>query len=382
MRRGAIHVTSDEAIAERAELTRVVRDLTGAGPRTWGVDKLHVGALSASIGIWRVAGDGWSTIVKLVGPGARGHPNWQAGEEPGHWLYWRREVAAYESGLVSSFAGALRPPRCDLVAERADGTVALWLEDLGWAVPGSEWALDRYTTAARHLGEAQGAYVAEGSMPRHAWLSRDWLRCYLRQRDADLELLSDPGAWRSPLARRWLSPFGAEALLGMRADRDRFLVALDDMPRTVCHLDLHPGNLFAADAGTVLIDWSFVGIGALGEDVGNLVPDAALDFHVDGENLDDLFAAVLDGYASGVRAFTGAAPGAQLELAMRATIAAKYAWIAPAMLRAAVDRRDTLNGRPVEETFARWSPVVSFLLRSADEARRLIDTKAQRGRYG
>ena len=220
-------------------------------------------------------------------------------------------------------------------------------------------------------GEAQGAYVIEGALPRHAWLGRDWLRWYLRQRDGDLALLSDPAAWRAPSAKRWLSPFGGDALLGMRADQDRFLAALDGMPRTICHLDLHPGNLFGTDAGTVVIDWSFVGIGALGEDVGNLVADACLDFHVDGEDLDDVFAAVLEGYAEGLRAYT--VPTERLELAMRATIAAKYAWIAPAMLRAAVDGRDTLKGRPVEESFARWSPVVSFLLRSADESRRLID---------
>jgi len=29
-------------------------------------------------------------------------------------------------------------------------------------------------------------------------------------------------------------------------------------PRTFCHLDLHPGSLFATDGQIVLIDWTLV----------------------------------------------------------------------------------------------------------------------------
>ncbi|HVA03362.1 MAG TPA: hypothetical protein VMU64_06385, partial [Acidimicrobiales bacterium] len=61
-----------------------------------------------------------------------------------------------------------------------------------------------------------------------------------------------------------------------------------------------------------------------------------------------------------------------IELAMRATIAAKYAWIAPAMLRAAVNGTESLNRRLTTETFAAWAPVIPFLLRCAGEARRLV----------
>ena len=60
------------------------------------------------------------------------------------------------------------------------------------------------------------------------------------------------------------------------------------------------------------------------------------------------------------------------DLAMRATIAAKYTWIAPAMLRAALDGRDSLNRRPISETFGWLAPVIQFLIRCAEESRRLI----------
>ena len=86
--------------------------------------------MSASSGIWRVRAGDRSAILKLVAHSTEGHVNWISGEEPSHWFYWRREVLAYESGLLATLPGDLRAPVCHLVAERDDGSVALWLEDL------------------------------------------------------------------------------------------------------------------------------------------------------------------------------------------------------------------------------------------------------------
>jgi hypothetical protein len=158
----------------------------------------------------------------------------------------------------------------------------------------------------------------------------------------------------------------------MRADRGRFLGVLDGMPATLCHFDFHPANLF--DGGhdtTAAIDWSFVGIGALGEDAGNLVPDAVLDFHVGPGELGALYDAVADGYTAGLRDAGWSGPATTVRLAMAATMAAKYAWIGPALAHAATDGRRLLNGRPIAEALAWWAPTVGFLLDRAREARDL-----------
>jgi hypothetical protein len=42
----------------------------------------------------------------------------------------------------------------------------------------------------------------------------------------------------------------------------------------------------------VLIDWAFVGIGALAEDAAVLVADAVLDFHVEPQRFDELYEVV------------------------------------------------------------------------------------------
>ena len=161
----------------------------------------------------------------------------------------------------------------------------------------------------------------------------------------------------------------------MRADQARYLDALDRLPRTLCHLDLHPANLFAdGDESTVAIDWSFAGIAALGEDAGNLVPDSVLDFHVDPARIDELYELVAGGYEAGLRDAGWDGPPSLVRLGMAATIAAKYSWIAPAILRAATENRELLNRRPIAETLHWWAPAVPFLLDRADEARDLART--------
>jgi hypothetical protein len=358
---------------EPAELSQVVKHLTGSPDpgSSWACDQLHEAIASATAGIWRIHAEKWSVVLKLMSLRDGGHPNWRAGKETRHWYYWKREVLAYQSSLVTSFAGNLRAPRCYLIAERPDGSVALWIEDLGRASSASGWPLSRYQVASQHLGQAQGEFMAGRRLPDEPWLSRSWLRDYLAQRDADFALLEDPDAWSMPAVRRWLPQDLARPLLRMRADQELYLRALERFPRTVCHLDLHPANMFGTSDETVLIDWSFVGIGALGEDPGNLVPDSVLDFHVRPEHIDDLYDAVRDGYLAGLRDAGWNGPAEIVDLAMSAAIAAKYAWFAPRMLRAAIERRELFNRRPIEDAFAWQAPVIPFLLSRAEQARRL-----------
>jgi hypothetical protein len=337
----------------------------------------HAAVASATAGLWRVRIADRSTVVKLLAhaPGG-GSPNWRSGAEESHWYYWRREAEAYRSGLLAGLGGGLRAPRCELVADRGDGSVALWLEDLQ-GDPAPSWSLDRYHRAARHLGQAQGEYIAGRPLPDEPWLSRRWLRSYLDQPLRRLRVPSDRALWRRPLLADWFPAPPIVALQAMRADRGRFLTVLDRMPTTLCHLDFHPANLFDGGNGTTAaIDWSFVGIGALGEDAGNLVPDAVLDFHVRAEDLESLYEAVAGGYAAGLRDAGWSGSDAIVRLAMSATMAAKYAWIGPALAQAVADGRERLNGRPINEAVSWWVPTVGFLLDRAREAHEL-DAQAQ-----
>ncbi|HEX8802728.1 MAG TPA: hypothetical protein VF743_01005 [Acidimicrobiales bacterium] len=343
-----------------------------AADRGWtAVPLAHEAVASATTGLWRVRCGGRSAVLKLLALRPGGHERWRAGAAVDHWYHWRREAEAYRSGLLDSLGGGLRAPACHLVADRPDGSVALWLEDVAGA-PAPTWPLDRYRTAARHLGAAQGAFAAGRPLPDDPWLSRGWLRAYLRQRDHDLALLGDAAAWRHPEVARWLPGVDPAEVAAVRADQGRFLDALEAVPRTVAHLDLHPANLFADGAGaTVTVDWAFVGIAALGEDAGNLVPDAVLDFHVPAASLGDLHEAVAAGYTDGLRAAGWDGPPALVRLAMAAVVAAKYGWIAGSLLRVVTEDRPQLNRRPTGDALAWWAPTVGYVVERAAEARRL-----------
>ncbi len=366
---------------EPGELHQVVERLTGS-TRTgrWQSKKLYDPVASATAGLWRVAGDGWSVVLKLVHHGRDLHPNWKSGADPDHWYYWKREVLAYRSGLPGSFVGGLRGPRCLAIFERPDGMVALWLEDAGQGAPGTSWGLGSYGPAAHHIGHAQGAPALERPLRTEPWFSRDWLRSYLRQRDRDMELLADASAWSWPVVRDNLSRARARPMQKMRDDQSLFLDALDSLPRTLCHFDLHPANLFAVDDETVLIDWAFVGTGALGEDAAVLVADSVLDFHVEPEHFDDLFGIIRDGYLEGLRRAGWSGPAELVDLGMNATLGARYAWIGPAMLRAVVSQRSVMNRRPLEEAVRCWSQTIPFLLDHAEKGRLLVADQASRTR--
>ncbi|MBA3944757.1 MAG: phosphotransferase [Herpetosiphonaceae bacterium] len=80
---------------------------------------------------------------------------------------------------------------------------------------------------------------------------------------------------------------------------------LDHLPQTICHQDVWRKNLFArsrsaGDEETVAIDWELVGVGAAGEDVGNLLGVSLLNFDVDVGEAAVLAETMLTDYLAGL----------------------------------------------------------------------------------
>ena len=94
-------------------------------------ESLRPRPLGATVGVWRVRGGDGSAIVKLLRLGASPSPNWRSSDDPVHPRWWRREPTVYRQGIPDLFEPELRPPRLLHVGERTDGSVSLWLEDLG-----------------------------------------------------------------------------------------------------------------------------------------------------------------------------------------------------------------------------------------------------------
>ena len=359
---------SDDVIA--AELAVVVapslrRTPDELGPWTTELLARPTVADLATVGIWRIRGSDWSSVLKVLAHAEGGGGAWSSHPEMSHPFYWRREADAFESPLLAGLRGGLRAPYPHGVVDRRDGTVAVWMEDIA-GDPGSGWPLTRYGLAARHLGQLQGALAGAPTLVvdglAEPWLSRDWLRVYVQRRAAGCAILDDPDVWRHPGVRSLVPVERAEGFRALWADRGRHLEVVDTFPRTLCQLDFHPRNVFDVRGETVVIDWAFAGVGAVGEDVGTLLVNAVADFHLAPDQLPDLLDTLVDGYATGLAEGGCALPVEAVRRAVAAGATAKYGWLVPHLLEAIVRGRATLNGRPLTEGAASWVAAGLLLL--------------------
>ncbi|MEV6293277.1 aminoglycoside phosphotransferase [Streptomyces sp. NPDC051896] len=350
----------------RHELRAVFGEFTEVPART---PLVHNPRNGVTAGVWRVRVGERSAILKVLTRSKATEAGWAASEDPRHWNYWRREAEVYESGLAGVWRPAgLRGPRLLAAVERADGDVALWLEDVP-GEPATGWPLDRHAEFARRLGAAQGA----ARVADRPWLSRRFLRDYIGAKTLGAELLDEDAAWRQPLVRDHFPRGLREEMVRLRQDREWFLGVLEALPRAFCHLDLWPANVVGAGSDVVLLDWSFAGDGALGEDLGNYVPDSVFDLFLPAARLPGYAAAAYDAYLHGLREAGWRGDEAQVRLAVCAS-AVKYDWLTGLMLARAGERQlDYGGGRTVSAglRYRERGLALSFLAEWAREARTL-----------
>ncbi|HEX6676005.1 MAG TPA: aminoglycoside phosphotransferase [Actinomycetes bacterium] len=290
----------------------------------------HNAGNQATGGIWRVQGPAGRAVLKVAKAAGGGDAAWETSERGDHWNHWRREPLAYQTGFayrVYADAG-LGAPRLLAAVEPRPGTVALWLEDVA-GLPGPRWPVARLADAAERLGRAQASWA--GRDPPHPWLSRRWLRQYVTRQP-----ISEPVAWDHPLATAAWTPELRAGLRRLWRRRGDLLDLAEALPQTTCHLDVWPMNLIARDGPgdeIVLLDWAFAGAGAVGEDVGNLIPDSVADGLIDPDLLPEIDQVVTAGYLAGLRAGGWRGRDAQVRHAIAVTGAAKYCWLAPLMLQ-------------------------------------------------
>ena len=282
----------------------------GAGAAVQAVKQMRRTPPAATAGVWHVVAGDDSAVLKLLHLD-RVESTWPAEPDETDPYFWRREALAYTSGLLAESA-PLRAPVCRGVFERADGTLALWLEDVR-AAPA--WTPELLGSVAHGLGRMQARHAADP--PAAQWLSRDWLRTYLALHDAP-----DPEA-------------------------ETVLARLDMQTQTLCHHDLHPGNVLGANAD-VVIDWAYCGLASLGLDAGVLVADGIADSAFAPELADVVAAEVWSGYLDGLRAGGFAGDESEVRYAFLRGTALRLSWL-PRGMRPAWDATVDLLDRWCDE---------------------------------
>ena len=322
--------------------------------------------------------DGRRVVRKvLISNGEITVPHWAASTVPGHWNYWRREADAYLSGVTQSFRSAgIRSPELLGICDRP-GETALFIEHVA-ARTSSDLSPGDLSRVARKLGQGQG--TAKSQSAAHlapAWWSYRWIEQYAGSRPVG----GNASRWNHETVVEGFGEASEELRVKFAevlSDLPRWAQLLDSLPQTVCHHDLWANNLLAptgTESADVLIDWSCVGTGAVGEDAGNLVPDGLLDNFMKPESYAERDAMVADSYLSGLSDVGWPHSPDLARLAMCAAVV-KFAWL-PALMVANVDfvGATGYGGQPgleVVDVFRLRAPILLKMLSLLDEARDLI----------
>ena len=296
----------------------------------WRVESMKPGTGGATGGLYRIEGSAsatevphtWAVVLKVLRPRAgrlatQGNVAAASGLEPHHYNYWRREALAYQSGMLERLAVAgdrsgagVRVPRCYGVDERSDESVWIWLEALDDTRVKPPWSRETFAHVARHLGRLNGAAfsldTAEAAPPRpdHEWLSRGWLRSWLARWSTVTAGALDPQSWSDPRVRRAFPDPDASlaSMQRLAGAQQELLGALDRLPQALSHLDAFSRNviLLGENAPPVLIDWAYLGLAALGEEVAQLVAGTILFGDADRHTAREIGAAALEAYLEGL----------------------------------------------------------------------------------
>jgi hypothetical protein len=262
------------------------------------------GGFGHAYGVYRFQGEAqvedetcsWSLILKVVGPDS-------GGREPSAWNYWKREALVYQSGLLETLPGDLVAPRCLAVVEAPDQTHWLWLEEV--VEDGPElWPLERYSLAARHLGQFNGPYLVGTPMPNVPWLSVSRLPELLDRAKSGIDEL--PALSRNPLFEQLLPGDSLVRFQRIWAERERLTALLERLPYTLCHHDAFRRNLMArvGPSGrqqTVAIDWAELGRGVIGEELVALFTGTLKFVPVEIGRISDLDKRIFEGYLTGLQ---------------------------------------------------------------------------------
>lgn len=353
-----------------------LRVLFGVTDGEWLAEPLaHNTSNTVTAGIWRVRAGARRIVLKEIRHRDSDNSQWAPSNQPEHWNYWCREAFVYRSGLCTAFeSDGIRAPRLLGYIERDRRSIALWLEDLS-GLPAERWGVAGLAEFARRLGAAQGRRV--GAVPSLPWLSRGFVRSYIDSKNVDYGLLAEDAAWDQPLIRDNCPVTTRTAALMMYRHRETLLKFMDGLPRTLCHLDVWPKNMVEDEVGEMaMIDWSFVGEGALGEDLGNLIPDCIFDMLYPSTLLPTLDRELFSAYMRGLRSVGWTGDERLVRLGVCAS-AVKYVWLAPLLLeRARLEKHRVYGGGAAVSAprlYAERGATIAYLGGWAEEALRLAD---------
>jgi hypothetical protein len=213
-------------------------------------------------------------------------------------LNWLDEPRLYSCGLHAELSDGLRMPVVHRVVEGRE-RITIWMEDVA---DGTPWDLDRYRRTACALGRLNGTWPAAVAAERFGLGHREIAGLFFGKIcNLDLPLQRDDAFWAQPDVASVVDDDHRRDLMAL-ADRVPAMIgALDALPRGVCHGDATPGNFMETDDRSIVaLDWAFGNVDTIGSDLAQLLAGRYESGDAEVDDIDDIVAALADGYGAGL----------------------------------------------------------------------------------
>lgn len=200
----------------------------------------------------------WSIILKVIKPDSEEKDDIQ------HHNYWRREALLFESKLLDDLPRYIKAPKPYLVEDQEDGTIWFWMEQVSGQFANSKKQFD---FVAHRLGMFNAEYLTAKALPDEEWVCKSWLkswttssRMYAPNSESYINQLQD-----EEIKYIW------DWFKKLTEDINDKLASLNNLPRVLAHQDLGQKNIILkSNDELVLIDWQFMSISGIGEDLGKM----------------------------------------------------------------------------------------------------------------
>ncbi|MBN1937822.1 MAG: phosphotransferase [Anaerolineae bacterium] len=351
----------------------------------WTVEPIgHEILTDTTTGLFRFNGQGqsakgnrsWTVVLKCIN-----NPK-QSSQQPREATYWRREVIAFQSGLLEALPPGVRAPRCYGIMEDEDGAW-VWLEHIQEST-GKQWSLEYFQRAARQLGRFQSAYLCGTLLPDQPWLCGPFFGIGWAEQNGWSGFMNpefEQNVCKSPIVQSTLDDKQKLRVLQLIVENLRFDLVNTRLPQVLCHNDVHRKNFMWTLAQTgeeelIGVDWAFTGLGAVGNDLGELVGNSLYFFDYDPYDVETLEAALLEGYLAGIADHgVGIDPRlVRLGYLISLSFWMEYlpGWTPFSLPPDSGDHVQAMYGHSAREVLASWVHLNAFCLDRVDEARSLI----------
>jgi hypothetical protein len=304
----------------------------------------------------------WSLFLKII------RPESEEKNDPNHFNYWKREALLLQSGMLDNISNSIQSPQCYVVEEKSNTEIWLWMEEIK-EINDRSFSLAEFSFIAHQIGLWHGEYATgKASLPNEEWYCPNWLASWV---DGCDQYAPNPIEYfplikpNHEIGSMW------NTYLHLRKHQEEYLQILNRLPRTLSHQDLSKQNMFLSttndNSELILIDWQYVSISGLGEDLGKMFGVALSQNDILVDSAWDYQEHLFNSYLEGLRKAGWIGNALLPRLGFCISVAYRSAWEMPKLIKL---QAGSNSGKKVE--IEKYTQIVQVQMKLADEAASII----------